>query len=69
MMKLYLCYEEVGRPIGSCSAVKLLALVEEFLMNQYVHVPTKGANILDLLFTNDSFLVTNVSNKLKSLRL
>ena len=31
------------------------------LLNQYVHIPTRGINTLDLFITNNPYLVTNVS--------
>ena len=44
------------------SANRLLAFMAENLLNQYVHCPTRKNNTLDLFFTNDDRLVTNVES-------
>ena len=44
------------------SANCLLSFMSDNLMNQYVSVPTRGSNTLDLFITNDDNLVTNVSS-------
>ena len=44
------------------SANCLLSFMSDSLMNQYVTVPTRGSNILDLFITNNDNLVTNVSS-------
>ena len=44
------------------SANCLLSFMSDNLMNQYVTVPTRGSNILDLFITNNDNLVTNVSS-------
>ena len=41
----------------------LLALQDELLLNQYIFDPTRGLNVLDLFFTSNPFLVTNVDCK------
>ncbi len=43
------------------SADVLIKFMSEGLLNQYISIPTRGENILDLFFTNDNCLVTNVS--------
>ena len=43
------------------SAQLLLGLRHELLLNQYVLVPTRGSNILDLCFCSNPFLVINSS--------
>ena len=52
---------EVRPAAGVASLRRLLAAQDEFLLNQYVSAPTRGSNVLDLFFTNNPFLVTNVS--------
>ena len=37
----------------------LLDFADEFFMEQYIKKPTRGRNILDLVFTNDHFLIHN----------
>ena len=44
------------------SANCLLSFMSDHLMNQYVTVPTRENNILDLFITNNDNLVTNVSS-------
>ena len=43
------------------SAENFLNFLWDSLLEQYVHVPTRALNILDLFVTNNQFLVTNVS--------
>ena len=50
----------VGRDMQS-SAENFLNFLWDSLLEQYVHVPTRALNILDLFVTNNQFLVTNVS--------
>ena len=45
------------------SADSLLRFISNNLMNQYVHVPTRGNNILDLFISSNPYLVTHVTNK------
>ena len=42
-------------------AQSLLDFTNEFFMEQYVRKPTRGRNVLDLVFTNDHFLIHNYS--------
>ena len=44
------------------SAELLLSFISKNLLNQYVHVPTRGNNTLDLFISSNPNLVTNVSN-------
>ena len=43
------------------SALELLRFMSDNLLNQYVHIPTRGDNTLDLFITNNPYLVTNVT--------
>ena len=45
------------------SAESLLNFMSDNLLNQYVHIPTRGINTLDLFITNNPYLVTNVSDQ------
>ena len=42
------------------SAEDLLMLLSTAMMNQLIHTPTRGKNILDIFCTNDPFLVNHV---------
>ena len=43
------------------SAERLLNFMSNQLMNQFIHTPTRGSNILDILLTNNDSLVTNIT--------
>ena len=43
------------------SADRLLKFMSDQLINQFVSTPTHDSNVLDLFFTNNGNLVTNVS--------
>ena len=43
------------------SAENFLYLLSDLFMTQYVSLPTRSNNILDLFFTNNPYLVTNVA--------
>ena len=45
------------------SADEFLNFLSSLMMNQYVHLPTRGENILDLFFTDNPFMVTHVSTE------
>ena len=42
------------------SAKQFLELLSKLFLSQYVSVPTRGSNILDLFITNNPFLVTDI---------
>ena len=44
------------------SASTLLGFMSDYLLNQYVSLPTRGNNILDLFITNVDNVVVNVSS-------
>lgn len=46
-----------GSTDAQLQAAALLDLAENYCMNQYIRVPTRGKNILDLFFTNNEELV------------
>ena len=45
------------------SAQSLLSFMSEHLLNQYIMLPTRGSNVLDLFITNNDRLVTSVQTK------
>ena len=45
------------------SADEFLNLLSSLMMNQYVYLPTRGENTLDLFFTDNPFMVTHVSTE------
>ena len=49
------------------SATLLLNFMSNHFLSQYVLLPTRGSNILDLFFTNNDRLVANVDSKTTSL--
>ena len=49
------------------SATLLLNFMSDHFLSQYVLLPTRGSNILDLFFTNNDRLVANVDSKTTSL--
>ena len=49
------------------SATLLLNFMSDHFLSQYVLLPTRGSNILDLFFTNNDRLVANVDSKTISL--
>ena len=51
--------------LQSAEAIQLL--MNEHFLNQYVKIPTRGTNILDLFLTNDHHLVTNVASTVTDL--
>ena len=53
-----------GSPSDVVECSKLLfAFMSSHLLNQYITIPTRGVNTLELFLTNDSNLVTNVTSK------
>ena len=49
------------------SATLLLNVMSDHFLSQYVLLPTRGSNILDLFLTNNDRLVANVNSKATSL--
>ena len=68
-MYVYLCFyikersEMNGSTISSDKrqAKQLCLLVQDLFMDQYVDTCTRGKNLLDLVFSNDSNLILNVT--------
>ena len=44
----------------------LISFADEFFMEQYIKKPTRNRNILDLVFTNDHFLIHNYNTIVNS---
>ena len=53
----------VGSSESNKSAEEFLNFMSVNLMNQYVNVPTRGANILDLLLSNNDRLISHVTTR------
>ena len=52
--------------VAECSKV-LFSFMSKHLLNQYITIPTRGPNTLELFLTNDTRMVTNVSSTVTKL--
>ena len=56
------CVSTGGSSGDQSSAEALFSFMSEYMLNQYVLVPTRGDNVLDIFLTNNDRLVINVSS-------
>ena len=57
-----ICEKQTTQTKLSQSATLLLNFMEEHLLNQYVDKPTRGDNILDLILTNNSNIISHIQS-------